>query len=74
VFSGFFIAEEVDGARDMGSGDTATVDVQTLLEVFLNMSLRAACYIDEVFSCKKQNLWYWGCSSQVPDYRDFQVI
>jgi hypothetical protein len=35
VFSGVFIAEEVDGAGDEGSGDTTMVDVQTILEDFL---------------------------------------
>jgi hypothetical protein len=49
VFSGVFIAEEVDGAGDMESGDTKVVDVRTLLEVFLNMSLRSACFTDEAF-------------------------
>jgi hypothetical protein len=28
VFSGVFIVEEVDGAGDMGSGITTTIDVQ----------------------------------------------
>ena len=33
MFSGVFIAQEVDGIRDKGSGDSMVVDVQTLLEV-----------------------------------------
>jgi hypothetical protein len=49
VFSGVFIAEEVDGVGDRGSGDTTMVDVQILLEAFLNMPLRSACFIDEAF-------------------------
>jgi hypothetical protein len=53
-FFGIFIAEEVDGVGDMGSGATTTVDVQTLLEAVLNMSLRAACFINKVFSGKNQ--------------------
>jgi hypothetical protein len=52
-FSGVFVAEEVDWVGDQESGDTTTVDVQTLLEAFLNMSLRSACLIDEFFSGKK---------------------
>jgi hypothetical protein len=40
LFSGVFIAEEVGGAGDNGSGDTTTVDIQTLLEAILNKSLR----------------------------------
>jgi hypothetical protein len=39
VFSGIFIAEEVDGVGDKRSGDTTTVDVQKLLETSLNLSL-----------------------------------
>ena len=42
MFSGVFIAEEVDGVGDKGSGDTTVVDVQTVLEAFLNMSLKSA--------------------------------
>jgi hypothetical protein len=44
-----FIAEVVYGVGDSKSGDTTTVDVQTLLEAFLNMSLRHAYFIDEAF-------------------------
>jgi len=32
VFCGSFTTEEVDGVGDKGSGDTTTVDVETLLE------------------------------------------
>jgi hypothetical protein len=52
VFSGVLIVEEFDGAGDRGSGNTTMVDVQTLLEAFLNMCLRSACFIDEAF------FWY----------------
>jgi hypothetical protein len=45
---GVFTAEEFDGVGDTGL-DSATVDVQTFLEAFLNMSLRSACPIDETF-------------------------
>ena len=45
MFPRVFIAEEVDGVGDQWSGDTATVNVQTLLEAFLNMSLRFAYWI-----------------------------
>jgi hypothetical protein len=48
VFSGVFVAEEVDGIGEKGSGDT-TVDVQTLLEAFLYMFPRYACLIGEAF-------------------------
>jgi len=56
VFFGVFIAEEVDGVGDKGSGDTPVADAQALLEAFLNMSLRFVCFTDVAFSGKKQNL------------------
>jgi hypothetical protein len=40
--SGFFVSEEVDGEGEKGSRDTTTVNVKTLLEACLNMSLRSA--------------------------------
>jgi len=52
VFSGVFIAEEVDGVGDKKSGDTTAVHVQTLLKAFLNMSQRSTCFIDAAF------IWY----------------
>jgi hypothetical protein len=41
------MAEEVGGVVDKESGDTTTVDVDTLLEAFLSMTLRSACLIDK---------------------------
>jgi hypothetical protein len=38
---------EFDGVGDMGSEDTTVVDVATLLEGSLNMSLRSVCFTDE---------------------------
>jgi hypothetical protein len=35
--SGVFRAEEVDGAADKASGNTATVNLETLVEVFLDI-------------------------------------
>jgi hypothetical protein len=55
LFSGIFIAKEVDGVRDMGSGDTSIVEVKTLLRAFLKLSLRSAHFTDEFFSDEKQN-------------------
>jgi len=49
VFFGVFVGEEADGVVDKGSGDITLVGVLTLLEDFLNMSLRSACVTDEVF-------------------------
>jgi hypothetical protein len=63
VLSGVFTAEEVDGVGDKGLGDTTTVDVQTHLEAFLNMSLRSACFIDEALFCKKAILQVLGLLS-----------
>ena len=49
VFFGVFIGEEADGIRDKGSGDITLAGVLTLLEDFLNTSLRSACFTDEIF-------------------------
>ena len=49
MFSGVYIAEEVDGVRNKVSVNTVTVDVQSLLEAFLNMALRSASWTDEAF-------------------------
>ena len=57
MFSGVFIAEEVDRAGDMVSGDTTVIDVQTRLEASFNMPLRLCLFIDEAFSGKKQDFW-----------------
>jgi len=48
MFSGVLIADEV-GVGIKGSGNSLTVDVQTHLEIFFSMSLRSACFADEVF-------------------------
>ena len=44
MFPGFFIPEVVDEKGNKWSGDTRTVDTQTLFEVFLNMPLRTAMF------------------------------
>jgi hypothetical protein len=44
-----FITQKVDEVEDKGSGDTTINDVQTLMEAFLNMSLRSSCFIDAFF-------------------------
>jgi hypothetical protein len=49
VFFGVFIAEEVDGVGDKGSGDTPVADAQALLEAFLNMSLQFVSFTDVAF-------------------------
>jgi hypothetical protein len=48
-FSKVFIAEEVNGVRDKGPGDTTMVDADALLKAFLDISLRAAHFIDKAF-------------------------
>jgi hypothetical protein len=53
MFSGVFRAEELYGVGDMVSGDTTKADVQTLLGVFLNTSLRCDYFTDEALSGKK---------------------
>jgi hypothetical protein len=47
VFSGVFIAEEVDGVGNKGSGDTTAVDVQTLLEVLVLELLSSSAGLSE---------------------------
>jgi hypothetical protein len=46
VFSGVFIAGEVDGVGDKWSGDTRMVTVKTLLEAF-GLDPRSSCFTDE---------------------------
>ena len=50
---GVSIADKVDGVGDQKWGDTTVVHVQTLLEAFVNISLRSACFIREVFFWQK---------------------
>jgi hypothetical protein len=45
MFSGVFITEEIDGVGGKGSRNTM-VDEQALLEDFLKLSLRSACFSD----------------------------
>jgi hypothetical protein len=65
LFSGIFVAKEVDGVGDMGSGDTTTAEVQTLLGAILKLSLRSAHFTDEFFSDEKQNFRPWDYSAQM---------
>ena len=44
--------------------------VQTLLDTFLNMSLKSACFTDKTFF-GGQKASFWNYSPQVPDYQDF---
>jgi len=56
LFSGVFIAEEVEGVGYKASGDTTTVSVQAPVEAFLKMFLTSACFTYEAyFDNKKQN-------------------
>ena len=63
MFSGVFIAEEVDATGDKWSGSTKTIDVQTFLKAFLTMSLRSACFSDEAFFLYKVKLPFLGLLS-----------
>ena len=52
--SGVFTAEDVDGVQ------YTTVDVRTLLETSLNLSLKSVCFIDDTFLWQKRKtfgLW-----------------
>jgi hypothetical protein len=44
------------------------------LEVFLNMSMRFACFIDDFISGNKQNFRSWDYSPNVPDFQDSRII
>jgi hypothetical protein len=50
VLSEVSIAEEVDGMGDKGPGDTTMVDVQTLLDAFLNTS--------EIYLLHRRNIFW----------------
>jgi len=55
VFSEVFTADEVYRVRDKESGDNTIIGEQNFIVVFLNMSLRSACFTDTLCSGKKQN-------------------
>jgi hypothetical protein len=46
VFSGVIIPEELDGGGDEETGDTTVADAKTPTGIFVNMSLRSACFTD----------------------------
>lgn len=72
LFSGVFIAEEVEGVGYKASGDATTVSVQTPVVAFLKMFLTSAWFTDEAyFDSKKQNFLSWDWSPQMPDYHVF---
>jgi len=74
MFCWVFIAEEVDGVGDKGLGDTTTVHVHTLLEAFVNKSLRSACFTDDPFSSKKQDFQSWTNSLQGPEISELSDV
>jgi hypothetical protein len=50
------MADEIVGVEDMGQEISITVNIQILVEVFLNMQLISTSLIDEAFfSVEKQN-------------------
>jgi len=54
VFYGMCVAEDIDVVGDQESGDVTRVDVQSLLEAILSMSLRCGCFSDVALS--RQNV------------------
>jgi hypothetical protein len=44
LFSGVLVVKELDIVEERGLEDTTMADVQTCLEGFQNISLRAACF------------------------------
>jgi len=55
LFSGVFIAEEMEGVGDKDSGGTTIIDTQTLLDAFLNTSPRSACFTVGTSLVKNKN-------------------
>jgi len=45
-----FIAEEIGGTGEKGSGDSTVIDVESHMEASLNMSLRYTSVIDKAFA------------------------
>ena len=56
--SGVFTGEEIDGVGDTGSRDTTTVDVQTLLKVFL----------------EDPHLGLFLSTVEVPEFLEYQLL
>jgi len=73
VFSEVFTADEVYRVRDKESGDNTIIGEQNFIVVFLNMSLRSACFTDTLCSGKKQNFQSWECSPHIPHYQHFGI-
>ena len=60
VLSGILVAAEIGGREDKGSGNTTTVDVQSLLKTILNISLRLSSFIDgSLFLVKRKTSSLW---------------
>lgn len=62
-----FIAEEFDGVGGKGSGDTATVYMQTLLYTSVNMSLKSSRFVDGSFCLVKCRTGLGDYFPEVPD-------
>ena len=74
MISGVFTAQEGNGEGYKESGYNTMVDVQTLLETLLIISLRFAPFIGEpFFSGRKQLFCSWD-RSQVLVYLDIRII
>jgi len=74
VFCRVFIAEDVDGVGDKGSGAQQRLTYRNSRGVFLNVP-EINYFIDKVsFSGRKQNFQSWDYFPQVPDDQDFRVI
>jgi hypothetical protein len=73
VFYEVFIAENVCGVGDKGSGDIM-VYLQILLGVFLSMTVRFVCFFHETFFQNKAKLLASGLLSHVPGYHYFEIM
>jgi hypothetical protein len=76
VPSGVLVAAQVGGRGDKVSGDTKTVDVQTLSKAFLKVSQRLPSFINGACSWQKRkpsSLWttaphFWIIRRQINPY------
>jgi len=75
VFSGTFVAADVDAVGEKGSGVTTMIDVQTPLEAFFeHIPENLPVSMTKFFSIREQNFWSRDYFPHVPEYQDFQII
>jgi hypothetical protein len=73
MFSGVFIAEEVDGIWDQGTGDITTVDVQTVLVAFFSMSPISAHRTAKAFPLVRSKTSSLGTTARLSGFLNYQT-